>query len=89
MTTPNPNSYKTIMDSVNYQDNYIFRKHVREYTRNELLEHFADLNEAFYASMFNFFLLGDNKKIIEDFDALGWDNEGRGDDHFLIFLKPT
>ena len=88
LTTPNPNSYHAISQGLDYKDTYIFRSHVREYTRDEILKVYGGLKETYYDTRFNFFMVGpirDKWKNI--FKANDWDTNYRGDDHFMILEK--
>ena len=89
-TTPNCVSYKAIERAINQQPPYVFRPHVRDYSKEELVDIFADLNMVVHETMFNFFFLSDvdQKNWDQVFQAQGWPTTDRGDNHFLVFRKP-
>ncbi|MEE3239824.1 MAG: methyltransferase domain-containing protein [Pseudomonadota bacterium] len=91
LTTPNTCSYKSIQNASLGLPPMVFRRHVREYTRDELIEIFADLGLIHHETQYNFFMMSDaqRKPWEEKFEALGWSTENRGDDHFMIFQKPS
>jgi SAM-dependent methyltransferase len=90
LTTPNAASYKAIANAVEHKAPYVFRRHVREYTKDELLGVFCQLDLQHYSTMFNFFMMGDSSKMWDDlFSSIGWPVKDRGDDHFFHFTKPT
>ena len=57
LTTPNPCSYKAIANAVGHSPAYVFRQHVREYSKTELLRIFDRLTPVHYQSLFNFFMM--------------------------------
>lgn len=88
LTTPNPNSYHAISQGIDFKDTYVFRSHVREYTRDEILNFYNGFNETFYDSRFNFFMLGPIRdKWKKTFETNGWSTNHRGDDHFMVLEK--
>lgn len=90
LTTPNVCSYKAIANAIEHKAPCIFRPHVREYTKEELLKLFSKLDVQYYSTMFNFFMLGDACAHWSDiFTKMGWSVEDRGDDHFFYFRKPN
>lgn len=88
LTTPNCCSYRAIQNAINHEAPYIFRQHVREYNKSELVDVFKKFNVKNHLTQFNFFMLG-NQSL--DFDKLfneqNWSIEDRGDDHFFHFQK--
>ncbi|RLA39126.1 MAG: hypothetical protein DRR42_27685 [Gammaproteobacteria bacterium] len=89
LTTPNACSFKSIANAVEHKAPYVFRPHVREYTKDELLDFFCQLALQHHSTMFNFFLMGDSSKTWSNlFSAIGWSIKDRGDDHFFHFTKP-
>ena len=90
LTSPNPNSYQVISNTINEKPPYIYRPHVREYTRTEVLELFSDLELVSHKTLFNFFMLSARarRQMNELFDKMSWSKENRGDDHFFVFRKP-
>ena len=88
LTTPNPCSYAAIAKAVEHSPAYVFRQHVREYSKAELLRIFDGLTPIYYESVFNFFLLSEaglREEWVKNFSQMGWDTEDRGDDHFFHF----
>lgn len=90
LTTPNPSSHRAILNALQYKPSYIFRGHVREYTKGELLELFADFELVHYETQNNFSLILDSglDVVMEKFSKLNWSNSDRGDNHIMIFRKP-
>lgn len=91
LTTPNANSLWSVIRSIRYQDPYVFRGHVREYTRAELEFLFSDYEVLKYESYFNFRLVEKTERevIEEKFESIGWDTEFRGDNHFFLFRRQS
>ena len=88
MTTPNPCSCVVFERFLEGKPPMVFRPHVREYTRDEILEIFQQLNLVHHTTLFNFFNLGDSgKKVIQQIQQLGGSTENRGDDHFFVLEK--
>ena len=88
LTTPNPCSYKAIANAVDHSPAYVFRQHVREYSKAELLRIFDRLTPIYYGSFFNFFMIrevGLRTDWEKSFSQMGWCIEDRGDDHFFHF----
>ena len=91
LTTPNPCSYKAIANAVGHSPAYVFRQHVREYSKTELLRIFDRLTPVYYQSLFNFFMMkevGLRADWEKSFSQMGWSTEDRGDDHFFHFKNP-
>ncbi len=89
LTTPNANSLWSIIRSIRYEDPYIFRGHVREYTKNELCNLFSTFEPIFYKSYYNFRMIKQESRqpIVEKFKKIGWDLKERGDNHVLLLKK--
>ena len=89
VTTPNPNSFKSLENLLSGQSPMIFRPHVREYTKNELCDFFTDLTLNYYKTSFSFFMLSDRskEKWVKIFSENNWPLQHRGDDHFMVFSK--
>ncbi len=88
LTTPNPNSLFSLTALVENRPPSIFRPHVREYTRGELVSLFDKFEVELYEanSCFSNFDLGTGIGL-DIFEKNGWSTENRGDDHFLSFRK--
>lgn len=91
LTTPNSSSYRAILNAVQHKPSYIFRGHVREYTKDELLSLFSSFELVHYETQNNFsLLLDDGLKVIEKkFNKLKWSTKDRGDNHIFILKKPA
>ncbi|HSF64959.1 MAG TPA: methyltransferase domain-containing protein [Paracoccaceae bacterium] len=90
MTTPNAASAQVFQNVVEGNPGMVFRPHVREYTRDEVLRLFAGLELVEHRTFFNFFHMGDNgAAIIARIVAAGGSPEHRGDDHFFVFRRPA
>lgn len=88
LTTPNCCSYRAIENAVNHEAPYIFRPHVREYSKAELARIFDSFGIKNYLTQFNFFMLDNQSKFYDKlFEKQGWSTEDRGDDHFFHFTK--
>ena len=89
VTTPNPNSFRSLENLLSGQPPMIFRPHVREYTKNELCDFFSDLTLNYYETSFSFFMLSDRSKEnwVKIFCENNWPQQHRGDDHFMIFTR--
>lgn len=89
LTTPNPCSLRVLQNLVSGLPPMVFRPHVREYTKTELVEMLQGFALESYAAHYSFFNLGDNGKLLasQQFGALGAISEGRGDDHCMIFRR--
>jgi hypothetical protein len=89
LTTPNPCSIRALELLINQQAPMIFRPHVREYSKQELLSIFSGLENLVATTHFSFFQLKkeNRKKWLDIFGQNGWDQASRGDDHFMIFRK--
>jgi len=76
---------------VGHSPAYVFRQHVREYSKTELLRIFDRLTPVYYQSLFNFFMMkevGLRADWEKSFSQMGWSTEDRGDDHFFHFKNP-
>ncbi|MDO6746394.1 class I SAM-dependent methyltransferase [Gilvimarinus sp. 1_MG-2023] len=88
LTTPNPCSYQAISNTLEYKAPSVFRGHVREYTKHEILSLFSNMHLFTYTTQFNFFMLGNKRNDwLKLFRQNHWDTSDRGDDHFLLFKK--
>jgi len=86
-TTPNISSYRSIQNAIEHKAPYVFRPHPREYTKDELLNIFHELDHN-HETMYNFFMLGGiTKEWDKIFSKNGWSIDDRGDDHFFYFTK--
>ncbi|GAB2191909.1 hypothetical protein MAH1_35180 [Sessilibacter sp. MAH1] len=86
LTTPNACSYRAILEAVEHRPPTIFRPHVREYSKNEILSFFNEFKCKYYTSTNNFFMLGDDvNKFEKKFKKAGWSIDDRGDDHLFYF----
>ena len=86
LTTPNPNSYRSILQSIQHNSPGIFRPHVREYTKQEVRQIFSDMKVIRYKSMHNMFYIGGSHLEPEaQFKSMQWSTKKRGDNHFFIF----
>jgi len=89
LTTPNACSAYVLDQLLQGKPPMLFRPHVREYTKSEILKMFAPFELVHYESMFIFFFLGDHAaQLIKNLAALGGSPDDRGDDHFFVFRKP-
>lgn len=90
MTTPNGAAAQVFQNVVEGLPGMVFRPHVREYTHDEVLRLFADLELVEHRTLFNFFHMGDNgAAIIRRIVAAGGSPDHRGDDHFFVFRRPA
>ena len=88
MTTPNPNSLLALERLRAFEPPVLFRAHVREYTREEVVEIFSPLRLLHYETQNSFFLFQrDPAEMEAAFTAAGWPTEHRGETHFCIFTK--
>jgi SAM-dependent methyltransferase len=89
LTTPNPASYRAFKRLVDGEAPCIFRPHVREYTRQEIIDLFSALELIHHETQFNFFIMSEAAQ--EEFNSIfttsGWSLENRGDDHVFLFRK--
>jgi SAM-dependent methyltransferase len=89
MTTPNANSLLALERLVNFEPPVLFRPHVREYTRREVVDIFKGLNLLHYETQNSFFYFQkDPEEARQLFDRNDWSPEERGELHFCIFAKP-
>lgn len=89
MTTPNAASAQAFQNVVEGHPGMVFRPHVREYVKDEILRIFAGLDMVEHQTFFNFFHMGDNgAALIARIVAAGGNPTDRGDDHFLVFRRP-
>jgi len=66
----------------------VFRPHVREYSKAEIVDCFSDFDLIYYESMYNFFDMHDDGAIVlKQIAQLGGKTVDRGDDHFFCFRK--
>lgn len=89
VTTPNPCSLLCLQRLLGNDPPAIFRPHVREYTKAEILRIFQGFDLTHYETFsvfgnFGFDLAAVCRKI---FTPLSADPENRGDDHFMIFER--
>jgi SAM-dependent methyltransferase len=90
LTTPNPGGVRGLMQLVDGEAPVVYRGHVREYTKRELLAVFRDFELLKYASYFCYFFLHDGATRARELAAkIGWDPDERGDCHFLLLRKPA
>ncbi len=89
MSTPNPCSALALTRLVNGEAPSVFRPHVREYTRDEVVALFSGLGLVSATTHYSFYLLsGEAQKEAESvFERNGWDSSDRGDNHFMVFRK--
>ncbi len=89
MTTPNANSLLALDRLVGFEPPCLFRPHVREYTRQEVADIFAELCLQHYETQDSFFGFQRNPEEARHiFERNGWSPENRGELHFCIFAKP-
>jgi len=90
LTTPNPNSLTSLRNLIAGKPPGVFRPHVREYTRDELVALFGGCELMLYRthSCFTEMDVTDDT-IIPEFETLGASSRHRCDDHFLVFRKPA
>jgi SAM-dependent methyltransferase len=88
ITTPNPNSILCLEKLLNFEAPYIFRPHVREYTKVELESFFPDCRTEYYETNFCFYHFHLNNQA-DPISALEreWPGDNRGDDHLIVFQK--
>lgn len=88
LTTPNPNSYTNLINLVKSNPPYLYRGHVREFTKNEILNHFINFDLCKYLTTNVFFNLNlTDEALSKPFENMGEPFDFRGDDHFFIFQK--
>lgn len=90
LTTPNPCSAIVLSRLIDNRPPMVFRPHVREYTRDELIEIFAAFVPVEVTTRYSFFLLSHVRQMewAAIFERNGWEASMRGDDHFAVFRKP-
>lgn len=90
LTTPNPCSLLCLQRLLKNEPPAIFRPHVREYTKAEILHIFQPLSLTHYEtfSVFGNFEPNAAAASRKLFTALSADPEDRGDDQFMIFERP-
>jgi SAM-dependent methyltransferase len=89
LSTPNPNSLIALRRLIDFEPTMVFRGHVREYTKSELIKIFKRLELINYDCFYSYFLPFDGEQIAEDLSAsIGWKSAHRGDCQFLLFRKP-
>jgi SAM-dependent methyltransferase len=88
LTTPNPCSLVVLQNLVERRPPVVYRQHIREYTRDELLALF-DLQTVYVGTQDAFSNFGYSKERYRKvFEFADWDMSDRGDDHILILRKP-
>jgi SAM-dependent methyltransferase len=88
LTTPNPASLKALIQVIEYEPPMMFRPHVREYTKTEIVELFGNFDLIDYRTFFAWFFIENGPDLVKGFEQkLGWNPADRGDDHFFIFRK--
>lgn len=88
LTTPNPTGLSSLLSLMNYEPPMVYRPHVREYTKAEILSLFGKFKLVTYETLFVYANLGHGPDVAKEFAAiLGWNPEGRGDCHFFVFRK--
>lgn len=90
ITTPNPNSLMSLDRLLRFDPPSVFRPHVREYTKTELIEFFPDFKVVKYQAnyCFGYFEYNRVAKVPDTLAKLGIPIDDRGDDHFLLLRKP-
>lgn len=90
LTTPNPCSLLCLQRLLKNEPPTIFRPHIREYTKPELLRIFQRFTLTQYEtfSVFGNFQPDAAAVSRKIFTALSADPEDRGDDQFMIFERP-
>lgn len=89
MTTPNGTSALAFERLGRHEAPVLFRPHVREYIRGEIMEIFGGLQIEHYDthdSLYGF--MRPPGRLEELFTPHGWSAEHRGDLHFCVFRKP-
>lgn len=67
----------------------VYRPHVREYTRAEIVALFPALEVVHQETCFNFFLMADGgRNALDRIEAAGGIKHDRGDDDVFVFRKP-
>lgn len=90
LTTPNAASAQVFQNVVDGLPGMVFRPHVREYARDEVLSLFAAFDLVEHVTLFNFFHMGDNgAQVIARIVAAGGSPDHRGDDHFFVLRRPA
>lgn len=90
LTTPNACSKKCLLNLLEYQAPMLYRPHVREYTRDEILDIFSSFRLLTHETQDAYFLVEGGVSEVEDLlEPLlrRFGAEGRGDDHFFLFQK--
>ena len=89
LTTPNPCSLKSFQNIINYKSSMIYRPHVREYLKSELMNFFSEFNEIHYETFNSFFLIDEKgqKFILDKLKSINAPIFERGDNHFFIFSR--
>ena len=87
VTTPNPCSLRALQNLIDFEPPMVFRPHVREYTRDELVTFMRPFHLAHYETQYSFFNLGQHGPDTSQklFGSLGVSAADRGDDHLLLF----
>ena len=87
LTTPNPCSFKSILNILEFKHPYIFPHHVREYTKSEILDLFSGDFELIKYTTFTAFFVDAPRRISDLLSKLGYSLEDRFDTSFFIFKK--
>jgi SAM-dependent methyltransferase len=88
LTTPNPNSVKVLIRLIDYEAPMIYRGHVQEYTKTEIVQIFSKFQLVEYKTFFAYFLLDTGLQVAAELaKKIGWNAADRGDCHFFLLRK--
>jgi len=80
---------RAFLQLIEFEPPMIYRDHVREYTRPEILNIFKELELIQYTTYYSYFFPDDGPDLAKEWAArIGWNPEWRGDCHFALFRKP-
>jgi SAM-dependent methyltransferase len=91
LTTPNATSYYILTQVLLGKPPALFRPHVREYTKEEVVSLFSALSPHFYTSHYSIFHHSEALRqadLYRLFESNGYSSDDRGGLHFFRFLKP-
>lgn len=91
LTTPNACSKKCLLNLLEQRAPMLYRPHVREYTKDEILDIFSGLRLITHETHYSYFLVEGGVTEVDDLlEPLlnRYGAAGRGDDHFFVFQRP-
>jgi SAM-dependent methyltransferase len=90
LTTPNPCGLRALLQIIDFKPPMIYRDHIREYSKEELIILFEDFDLVAYRTYYSYFFLEDGPQMAKEWaERMGWNPDGRGDCHFALLRKPA